>query len=310
MEILSTMVKLILAIAAGFVFRKRGLLDEETDKKMSQLILQLTMPAMVLASASGISPAEASLNQGEVTRLVLTGFLFYAVLTPVAWLLVKLIRIPKHLEGTSVACLAMANTAFMGYPIIAAFLGEEAVFYTAVFHLPFWIWFFTLGTWLFQRDAEPDKPVKLKTFLNPGIVASVLALVLYFAEIRVPTVILDSLSFIGNLTPALSLIVIGSGLAAYSLRDLFRQKSLYWLSLFRLIVLPLLAILFIRPFFDKAIAINVVALSVAMPIASSVAMGTAKYPIQGKFASQAVGLTTLLSMVTIPLWYLVLRSFG
>lgn len=310
MEIVSTMLKLIVAIVVGYIFRKRGILNDDMDQRLSQLILQVTMPAMIIASATGLDRGSAALTPAEVTRLVLTGFLFYSLTTVVAWLLVRLIRVPKHLTGTAISCLVLANTAFMGYPIIRAFLGSEAIFYTAVFHLPFWIWFFTVGVWLTTRDAEPDKPFKLKNFINPGIVAAVLSLILYFAGVTMPKLILDSLNFLGDLTPALSLIVIGSGLAAYSLKDLFSQKLLYQISFLRLILLPALAFIFIRLFFDKPIAINVVTLSVAMPIASSVAMGSAQYPEQGKFGSQAVGLSTILSMVTIPLWYLLLRSIA
>ncbi len=306
MAIVSTMVKLLLAILAGFVFRKRGVLDDDMDRRLSQLVLQLTMPALVIASAAGLDRGEASLDSAQILRLIQTGFLFSALLIPISWLLVRLVRAPRQLRGTSMNCLIFSNSAFMGYPVVAAFLGSEAVFYTAVFHLLFFLVFFTVGTYLFQKDAEPDKPFKIGQFINPGIIASIIALAVYFTGIELPALVLDSLSFIGDLTSGLSLIVIGSGLGAYSLKQLFGQQNLYIISFLRLVIMPLIAIGFIRLFFTELMAIQVVALSVAMPVASSVAMGSTQYPEQGKFASQAVGLSTLLSMLTIPLWFLFL----
>lgn len=303
MEIVTTMTKLLLAIAAGFFLRKRGVLSKDTDSGMSQVILQVSMPALILGSASGLNSPDAALSSDAVLRLIWLGFLFYALMVPLAWLLARFLKTAVNLRGTTMLMLMFPNAVFMGYPVVSAFLGREAVFYTTVFHLPFNLLFFTLGLYLIQKDHNPEHRFSLGNFLTPGVVASLAAIILYFSGLNLPSLLTESLGFIGSLTPPLSLVVIGSGLAANSLRELFGQHRLYWISLLRLFLIPLGAMLLTRVFLNNPMAIQVVALTVAMPIASAVGMGSAQYPEQGKFAAQAVGLTTLLAMLSIPLWF-------
>lgn len=302
MQIFSTMFKLFVSLIMGYYFCRRGILDDETNGKISQIILKLTMPCMILASVGAQDPETSSLDSHAVFRLLLAGVAFYCVMIPVSYLLVRLARTPKNLRGTSMAFYIFPNAVFMGYPVVSSILGAEGIFYTTVFHLTFNVFYFTIGLYLMERDAQPGKRFTGGSFFTPGLFASVLAIVFYFAGYSFPAPLQATFSFIGQITAPMSLLVIGAGLAGYSFRQIFATPKYYLISAIRLIVLPVLAVLFTRLFLQNYVALKVVALTVGMPVASAVAMGSASLKEQGPYAAQVVGLTTLLSMLTIPFW--------
>ncbi len=312
MAIAVTMCKLFVTLALGYFLTKKGMLDEHTSQKLSALIVNVIMPLLIISSVAGVEG-----DRGEVLAFFFTGMLFYCALPLVGWVIARFIRVPVNLRGTYMCMVMFANCAFMGFPVISALLGESSIFYSNIFHMGFNLSFFSLGLLLLRRDARVDgeegvragtRRQAVRQILNNGVIASVLAVIIYFAGIPLPDVVTETAGFIGDTSMPLSMLVIGSSIAGYSFREIFSRRKVYLITLARLVILPVLAYFAIQLFTDNDMFIKIVTITLGMPIASLVAMGSAPYKEQGKEASIAVVFSTLCSLVTIPVMSVLLGA--
>lgn len=307
MAIAVTMCKLFVALLLGYVLNKQGILDEHTSKRMSAMIMNIVLPFLIISSVAGID-GEGS----EVLKLFLAGVVCYAIFPVIAWVLVRVFRISVNLRGTYMCMIMFSNNAFMGYPVVSALFGNSAIFYATIFNMLFNLVVFSLGMYLIRKDAGVDgymeeAPIRprerirvIRQVLNNGVIASAVALIIYFAGIRLPLVVSETCSFIGNICMPLSMMVIGSSIANYPLKDLFSEKKIYLMTIVRLAVMPCLVYFLLQLFIKDDLLVKIATITIGMPVASVVAMGSTPYKEQGKEAAIAVVFTTLCSLITIP----------
>ena len=205
-DVLSEMMVILFAIVAGFAARRLGYLGGQTDQNLSRLLLNITMPAMIVASVlTGDELPEA----GVILSVLEVGVVFYAL----AFLFV--LAVPRFLPGTPAQkgvwrfALAFPNVGFIGYPVAVALFGPEALFYAVILALPFNLLSYSLGPLLLAGTAR----FRWRQLLSPCIVASVAALVVALGRLRVPALAGEMLDFVGAITVPLSLLVVGSFLA-------------------------------------------------------------------------------------------------
>lgn len=310
MVIATTMCKLLAAMIVGFFLFRKKILTEETNKKLSAMIVQVTCPCIILNSVSSVSHDDPQM----VLKLFLAGIVMYAIFPFIAYLVTGLMRVPKYLRGTYMCMLIFSNNSFMGYPVVQALFGESAIFYITIFNMPFNILFFSLALHLFKKDAaigagafEKEK-MKLRSFINNGIIAAAAALVIYFANIPMPDIFFECVGFIGNITTPLSMIIIGSSMAAASFKEIKTEKGIWPMLPVRLIGMPLLVWGFMHLVTDDPVLISICTIGAGMPVASLVAMGSAPYERQNKSASIGVVISTLCSLITIPVMAVLLGA--
>lgn len=310
MAVAVTMCKLMLALGVGFYMYKSGVFTKEINAKLSTLIARITNPALLIYSVSTVAGADVK----AVLRLFIGGCIFYAALIVFSFIYVRLFRVRAGMRGTYMCMLIFANFGFMGYPVVSSLFGTSAIFYSAIFNMPFNFIIYTLGDYLIRRDAAVESGTldasafSLKKFFTPGVVASVAALIIFFAEIRLPAEFYTCVGFIGDITIPLSMIIIGSSLAAASFADIKGEKSLIPLLLARFIIIPLLLWAYMPLVTDDKTIIAIAVLSIAMPVGTLTSMLCAPYPTQGRVSSLCVVASTLLSIITIPIWILVIGA--
>ncbi|MGN1157060.1 MAG: AEC family transporter, partial [Agathobacter sp.] len=263
MTIISTMCKLLFAMVLGYLLFKKGILNQDTNKKISSLIVQVTCPCLIVSSMSSVEFGDPKL----VIKLLVAGVAVYIMLPVLAFILTKLMKVPAHLRGTYMCMFIFANSMFMGYPVVQALFGDVAIFYCTIFNIPFNILYFSLALNLFKKDAAIEsgtyqkEKINPKNFINMGIIASVVALVIYFARIPLPTLAYDCLGFIGNITTPLSMVIIGSSLAAVSLKEIKTEKGIWPMLPIRLAVIPVIVWLFMHLFTKDPMIIGICTVS-------------------------------------------------
>lgn len=312
MTIAVTMCKLLIAMLIGFYLYKKKILNPEVNSKISAMIVQITCPCIILNSVSTVDRD----SSGGVLKLFLAGIVIYAVFVLLAFPITKLLRIPAHLRGTYMCMFIFSNNTFMGYPVVQALFGDSAIFYITIFNMPFNILFFSLALHYFKKDSalesgtyEKEK-ARLRDFVNNGILASVAALVIYFANIPLPEIFYSCVGFIGNITTPLSMIIIGSSIAAASFKEIKTEKGIWPMLPIRLGVMPLVVWLFMHLVTKDPAIISICTIGAGMPVASLVAMGSAPYPRQNKCAAIGVAVSTIVSLVTIPVMAVLLGVSG
>lgn len=304
MLLLQQMIIMFLLMSVGFVGSKIGMITEETSKRLSAIVVNIANPAMILVS--GIS--DERMEGRELLSLTVVILAIYAVLLLLAYLLPVLLRVDPKSRGIYQAMTVFSNIGFMGYPIIAALYGSSAVLYGALYSIPFNILIYTFGVSALRKkeNGAEKKKLSLKEVLNIGVITSVISLILYLWQIRVPGFLTDTLSYLGNLTAPLSMMVIGASMTSISLRELFTDVRLLLFSLIKLLLIPVFGMLLIRQVVTNEVICGVFMIMLATPAGSMTAMLAQEYDGDYETASRGVTLTTLLSVITMPVVSLLL----
>lgn len=304
MLLLQQMIIMFLLMSVGFVGSKIGMITEETSKRLSAIVVNIANPAMILVS--GIS--DERMEGRELLSLTVVILAIYAVLLLLAYLLPVLLRVDPKSRGVYQAMTVFSNIGFMGYPIIAALYGSSAILYGALYSIPFNILIYTFGVSALRKkeDGAEKKKLSLKEVLNIGVITSIISLILYLWQIRVPGFLTDTLSYLGNLTAPLSMMVIGASMTSISLRELFTDVRLLLFSLIKLLLIPVLGMLLIRQVVTNEVICGVFMIMLATPAGSMTAMLAQEYDGDYETASRGVTLTTLLSVITMPVVSLLL----
>ena len=298
--LLDTLIVLFGIIAIGYFVTRRGWMSPKVNPKISELIIKLTLPALIFGS---VFTEETILSKEEVMNILLWGFVLYIVLFMLSFLPIYLIKADKEDSGIYQILLIIANTGFMGYPLFGALFGPEAIFYAAVLHLPSSIFFFTIGVYIIRKTMKAEKKEESvwRSIFSPGTVASLLAIIFFLFNMTLPQPLIDIVKTVGNATTPLALLIIGSSLTVIPFNSLFKNRRLYFFSFIKLLLLPLFVSLMIKPFPINYMVRIMIILSTALPSGSLVVMMASQYGDDTELASSAVFLTTVLSALTMPL---------
>lgn len=302
--IIDTMFKLFALMLLGYYLNKKGKFDSAINSKLSDFIVRVTAPALIISSVC----SEQSGDKGDIIKIVGIGVILYALLPILAIIITKLLRIKKDKQGVYQMLIIFSNVSFMSYPIVQSLYGDSAIFYNTLLHMPFNILVFTYGVYLISNKSGESSKINIKDVINPGVLAAVIALIIYFADIKVPSFMSTTFSFLGGITTPMSMIILGSVLGGYPIKELFSDKYIYIISVIKLIIMPVLAFLFANAVFTDPVIIGVATISMGMPAASMCVMLSVEYEDAVKTTSVGVFLTTILSLITIPALYIILLS--
>ena len=292
---------LLVMMAVGFVAGKRKVMTEQCNHCLSTLINKVTMPCMVLQAAVS---SERTLENREV--LLLTGLYFLAFALTIV--LAKLFRLALHAQtgdgGVYEMLMIFPNGSFIGIPVGLTIFGSAAVFGISLLNLPFFVVLYCYGVSLIQ--GVPLRSVNLKQIFSPLMLASMLGLALYLGNVKLPAVALECMQTIGQFTTPGAIMLIGATLAGAPLKGAARNWRLYLVALGKLVVVPVAVRLVLGLFVKNPVLLGLVTLTSAMPTASFVSLFAAEYEKDATLAAEGVFLTTVLSVVTIPLMVMLL----
>lgn len=302
MVMLQQMTVMFLMMAVGYLCYKKQILTEEVSKKVSAIVVNVANPCMILSSAL----TDQQMRGKELLQTLAIVALMYVFLLVVAQLLPKILRIRKESRGAYAAMTVFANIGFMGFPVLAAMYGNGALLYGAVFQIPFNILIYTYGVAVLTRrpdaggKAELDRIEILKKIFNIGVIACIAAMLIYFLQIPIPSFLQAFITNLGNLTAPLSMMIIGASLAQMPLKELFLDKKLLLFSMVKLLILPAVWMLMVNRVAEQEILRGVCLVMMATPAGSMTAMLAQQYGGDYETASRGVALTTVLSVITMP----------
>jgi predicted permease len=291
--IITQVTVLFLIMTIGFVTRKLKILTEDSTKGLTGLLLYVTAPLVAVSSF------QFKFSQEMLSEAVLV-FVFSGGVHLATILLGKLLFFRTSDATGKILRFAtvFSNCGFMGYPVIGGFYGERGLFLTSIYLVVFNIFVWTYGVFIFTGKA--DRKSLQHALLNPGVIAVFLGLILFLLSIKLPLPIAQTMDAVGGMTTPLSMLIIGSMLANLKPADLFSGFNIYYVSLIRLLVIPLLTLGGLRLMGIKGVMLGVCMLTVAMPVATLAAPLAEQNGGDAVFASRVVFISTVLSMLTIP----------
>ena len=295
----TVMMTLFAIVILGYITGKIGYLGGDFDRQLSRLVINITCPALILSSAmTGKLP-----DREYILPLLLISVITYAVLTGVAFLLPRYLTKNKADEGAIGFALMFGNVGFMGYPVVASIFGHEAVFYAAVLNVVNTFAVFTIGTMLItgKSDVEQKRFEKKVLYSTPMLACYLTMLIVALRIDQIPEAISAPLTMIGNITVPAALLIIGSSMSNLSLRSLLGNSTVYATTAFRLAILPIATYYLCKLLGFSSFVVNINTVVIAMPVATYGTILCLKYGKDTTMITEATFITTLISMVSIPL---------
>ncbi len=287
-------------ILSGYIARRSRILDSSLNRGISRLVLQITLPALIIKSMQFSFSQEVMLGS---IKIILLSVLAHSIAIAIAYFSTNALGYKGAAEKVFRFILIFSNVGYMGYPIIKVIYGDLGVFYTALFNIVFNALLWTLGVALMSSEGKKSfEAANFKKILtNPGILAVIIGFSLFALSIRLPFVIYETLNLLGETTVPLSMIIIGSMLAEVPIKEIFSDRRLFIISIIRLLVIPIVVWLGLLSMGLRDILLGIPVLVMAMPAAANTAIFAAIYDTEPHLASKGVFITTLLSIITIPL---------
>ena len=288
---------IFLEIGTGAAVTKLGIMDDGNSKFLSNLVMSVTLPCTLLASASidGGREAVAGMLKGYVVLEI-----FYILTIGICLVLSRAMHLTRGQKAVLVGAAVMPNSAFIGIPLISALLGSEAgALYGAAGIMAYNILFFTYVQHLF----DPEAKVSIKAFLTPTNITTAIMVVMLVTGLRLPATWISLLgpSITGNTTTPLALMIAGGMLARSDLKKLVTNPMVWLITALRCVVFPLgfLAALYFLPL-DRTLCMAILILA-SCPAGSLTAVLAKQYDTEGELASQAVAHSTLSILISVPL---------
>lgn len=296
--IFNQLLKMLLLMLVGVFCARKNLITEEGNRCISNFLLMIVNPCLII-----------SVYQVDFDSRLAKGLLLSLVAAVIAHILAfiisgVLIRPDGNPEYTlDRYAAAYSNCGFIGIPLINSVLGSEGVFYLTAFMTVFNILSWTHGLSLIKGKFEA-RHIK-EGLMAPMVLGAFVAIFLFFTQIHIPSVIMDSMDYIAATNTPLAMAVAGFSVAQSDIRKLFTNLHFYWVALIKLFLVPFVAILMVRFLnFPEMVAYTII-IAAACPTATTITMMCIRFNRNYRYSSEIFSFTTVLSMITIPLVMLV-----
>ena len=302
------MLTLFAVVVVGYVAGKLDYMGGTFDKRLSKLVIDITCPALILSSAMGGDLPD----RRYILPLLGISIFTYFVLTGLALLLSRFVARRKEDEGIVGFAMIFGNVGFMGYPVVASIYGHQAVFYAAVLNVVNTFAVFTIGTMMVTggEGATQERFNKKVLYSTPMLSAYLSMLIVALGIDGIPEFVSQPLTMIGNITVPAALLIIGSSMSHLPLRALLGNATVYTTTLLRLVVLPIGMFFLCRALGFDAFSTSINTVVIAMPVATYGTILCLRYGRDTTLMAEVTFITTLLSMLTIPLLVSFIQSVG
>lgn len=290
---------MFLLVAVGVVMRKRGALPEQGKNILTDLVLGLVLPCNIINSF------RMEFSLGLLKRFAVI-IVVACSIQVVCMIMANLLYNGYHGKMKKVLQYAtvVSNAGFMGNPITEGVFGAEGLMFASVYLIPQRIVMWSAGLSYFTESGSKKALVK-KVATHPCIVAVYIGSLLLVTQLPLPEFLGSTIKSVGSCTTPLSMILIGTILAEVDVKTIL-SKTVFAYTGIRLVIIPLITLIGCRLSGIDPLITGVSVLLAGMPAGSSTAILAAKYDGDYKFATKCVVVSTILSLVTIPIWCLFL----
>ncbi|MGN0649515.1 MAG: AEC family transporter [Oscillospiraceae bacterium] len=299
-------VVMFVLLAVGYFLYRKNWLDSESTRRLSNITISIINPIVIFNAYQ--RDFDSELLKGLLSSLVL------AVISHIVLILCGIIAVRKSSKNFQVERFALvySNCAFMGIPLVEAVFGSEGVLYLTGYITVFNILLWTHGVICMGGAGTGEKGL-LKILISPPILSIILGLLFFFFGWRLPEVLQQPLNYLGSMNTPLAMLVSGATIAKAGLGSAFRNKRVYYVQLFKLVAAPAVLIAAFVPLTLTGLispdVVKITVIAAAAPTASSTIMFAYKFGKNERYAANQFAVSTLFSVVTLPLILLLTEAF-
>lgn len=292
--IFNQLMKMLCILILAFICYRIKLLNQEGNRNLSNLLLMVVNPCLVITTYQTDYDV-------DLVRGLLYAFAAALAAHVIAILIARVCIRAKGNEEYALERFAAvySNCGFMGIPLIYSVLGSEGVFYLTAYLTVFNLLTWTHGLILLEGKFTPSR---LKEGLtSPLVIATVVGMLLFFLQFRLPEVLLDSMNYLADMNTPLAMIIAGLSVAQADLKKILSNLWIYWVCFLKLLVVPLCVLVFLVVFrFEYSVAYTILIAS-ACPTATTLTMMAIRFDKNYKYSSEIFAICTVLSIITIPI---------
>ncbi len=286
-----------LMLLLGFTLTKKRVVDDRGRRVLNELLLKAVLPFTILTSSQYQFSVDMMKSIGAVA---LGSGLYYLISLFVLRLVLWKTRVADSERRVFITTSVFANTGFVGMPIMYSLFGNPGLLLAAIYNLIYNVFFYTYGVHLLS-----GKKPSFKEYVNPVSLSSILAIVLFIAPWRAPSVVVNAMNLVGNMTFPLSMIIMGSTLATIDWLKLFADFKSYVVCFLRLVLFPILmtvALIGLKHFINifPATVITLIIMT-ALPSGTMSVIYSERYDCAPKFCARTVTLTLIFMVISLPL---------
>lgn len=306
--IFGQMLVLLAMMLIGVFVYKKNWIGAQGEGNISKLVVNVLNPFLVVSGVLGDTDA---ISRDKIVGNLQLVILYYVIAIVFGVLLAWLLHPPKHLRSIYTLMATFSNLGFMGIPVARSLYGSEGVVYVSFYILIYNVIVYTYGMSLARRAAREkngldtaggsDIATSLKRIVNPGVVAALLALVIFAAGIKIPAPVVSLCNYMGDATIPLSMMMIGVSIAKADLRSYIKDVRMYLFIVLRMVALPIFIALAMKNLGFDAVVFGVFIIELAMPIGSIIGLFAKECGADDAYCMKGTVLSTLASIFTIPI---------
>ncbi|HHU74236.1 MAG TPA: AEC family transporter [Clostridiales bacterium] len=286
---------MLFIMIVGSICYKIKLINKEMNKYLSDLVLMLVNPLVIFLSYQ--REFEDTLLQGLLISLLL------ATITHVLAIIIakRIIRKKDKPEDGVLERFAViySNCGFIGIPLVNGIFGSEGVFYITAYMTIFNLFVWTHG--VISVSGKKDRRTIVQAFVSPSVIATISGFLLFVLRIQLPETLVEAMSYIGNMNTPLAMMVAGVTIAQANLVKLLGKLRIYYISFLKLIFIPVVMLLIFSLFDLSREVLLTSVLAAACPTGATINLFSIRYKKNYLYASEMFAVTTVLSVITIPL---------
>lgn len=304
-EIILKILGIFIIIAIGFLARKTGMVGEKAESTLSDLLFNILTPCMC------IETMQEQEFDSDIINDTVWSFLSYTMIAllfgALSFLVMRAMKVKAEDRGIYRIQLVFTNVGFIGIPLTKVIFGEEAEFIILLINIAYIVLLYSFGVFLllYQKGEKFFDKSAAKKMLNPPLICSLIGFLLFLTGIKLPPVINESLGMIGDMVVPAAMLIIGMQLCESSIRRMINGRNVVF-SVISLIIEPL-AVLGIGILLPQSDVVTLaLTFAMAMPSGAMCAILAEQFKKDTLLASEGVALTTFFSLITLPVWAIVL----
>lgn len=308
--ILPQILILSILVIVGLIGSKVGTISVGAKDMLAKIVFNITLPFLLFCNFSKLDITPRLLSN-SLAIIVLT-FITLLFMLLAGWLSTHFLRMTKGESAIFKVHSVFGNLVYLGFPVISALYGSEGLLYAGMFQLVSNMLMWTIGVIILNQREGLSLMMKVKQILNPNTIAILIGFLMFLFSIKLPEILIKSLGGLGDTTIYLSMLYIGSLMFYSNLKGFINSKKVYLLTLNKLIIVPVLILLIfagVTSLFPERIDIKVISVLVimsSMPAMANVVIMAKIFGADDKLATANVFVSTIVSIITLPLILLLL----
>ena len=294
---LNQILVLFLLTGVGFFCRRAGILNQNSVSSLSKFLLNICIPAMIIYSMQ--IPFSQSIAE-KSGMLIFAALCYYVIAFAVCFVTPYILRCKKEEYGVFRFMTMFSNSMFMGFPILSMLFGQEAIFYAAIFNIPFTLLTYSVGIWIL-RSGDGGVSFSWKLLLNAAFLSTFVGILFFVTSFSIPDPFYGALGLLSDITTPLSLVVTGGFLASLETKAIFSNVRQYFAAGIRLLIIPALTFAVCSLFITDPLILGITVVTAGMPAAVNTVILAEEHDARPDIAAQGVFISTLLCLLTIPL---------